>query len=90
MTKKELIDKLSEALGDRKQAEAAFNAVISGLSDALKAGESMTIPGFGTFKVVDRAARKDRNPQTGQEIDIAASRTVKFVPGKKLKEEMAK
>lgn len=57
MTKKELIAKLTTGLGNRKQAETAFAAVIGCLSEAMKAGENMTVPGFGTFKVVERAPR---------------------------------
>ena len=52
----------------------------------MKAGEPITLVGFGTFKVVERKARKGRNPQTGEEIDIEASKAPKFTAGKALKE----
>jgi DNA-binding protein HU-beta len=52
----------------------------------MKTGDTVTLVGFGTFKVVERKARKGRNPQTGEEIDIKASKAPKFTPGKALKE----
>jgi nucleoid DNA-binding protein len=52
----------------------------------MEKGETVSLIGFGSFKVVDRKARKGRNPQTGEEIDIAASKVPKFAAGKALKE----
>lgn len=89
MTKKEMIDSLAKKLGDKVQAERAFDGVFGCIIDALKAGDSIAIPNFGTFKVVERAARKGRNPRTGEEMQISASKTVKFTPGKGLKEAVA-
>lgn len=70
----------------RRQATAAFDAVFGAIVDALKAGESAKIPGFGSFSIAERGARKGRNPATGESITIKASKTVRFKAGKELKE----
>jgi DNA-binding protein HU-beta len=70
----------------RKQATAAFEAVFGAITDALKAGESAKVPGFGSFTVNQREARKGRNPATGASITIKASKGVRFKVGKELKE----
>jgi DNA-binding protein HU-beta len=70
----------------RRQAAAAFESVVGAVSDALKAGESVKIPGLGSFAVAERGARKGRNPATGESITIKASKTVRFKAGKDLKE----
>jgi DNA-binding protein HU-beta len=70
----------------KRQAEKALNALVSGVQEALSKGDSITLVGFGTFSVMSRAARKGRNPQTGREIFIPASKTPKFKPGKSLRE----
>jgi DNA-binding protein HU-beta len=67
-------------------AERALNAIIESITGTLKKGERVAIAGFGTFSVIDRAARKGRNPQTGAEINIPASTAPKFKAGKALKE----
>ena len=64
----------------------AVDAVFDAISEALRQGEKVQIIGFGNFKVRERAARKGRNPQTGEEINIAASKVPAFRPGKGLKE----
>ncbi|MDO5483771.1 MAG: HU family DNA-binding protein [Desulfovibrionaceae bacterium] len=88
MTKAELIEKIYAKAGlpTKAKAEEALEAVVSSLREALAAGESVTFTGFGSFKVVSRAARKGRNPRTGTEITIPASKVAKFTPGKSLKE----
>ncbi len=87
MNKAELVAKISQDNGFSKAAaEKALNSVIEGISGALKNGDSVTLVGFGTFSVADRAARKGRNPQTGEEIQIAARKVVKFKAGKGLSE----
>lgn len=88
MTKAELVDKIyvKAALPSKAKAEEALDAVIACLVDALAAGESVTFTGFGSFKVNERAERKGRNPRTGEEINIPASKVVKFTPGKNLKD----
>lgn len=70
----------------RKQAEAAVNALVDVIGEALTKGEKVQLVGFGTFEVKDRPARKARNPRTGEEIDIAASKAPVFKAGKALKD----
>ena len=85
MNKGELVQRISDKAGvSRSQAENALNAVIEGISDALKNDDSVTLVGFGTFSVSKRDARQGRNPQTGESINISAKNIVKFKPGKKL------
>jgi len=67
-------------------ASKAVNAIISGITDALKRGEDITIRDFGVFFVVDRPARPGQNPKTGEPIQIQASKAPKFKAGKKLKD----
>lgn len=88
VSRTEFISGISTRFENRAQAEAAFNAVIEGMASVLKFGDSLSIKGFGSFKVEERAARKGRNPSTGQEIDIPASKTVKFTPSSVLKDEI--
>jgi len=86
MTKAEFIAKVAEELEVPKGVAAeTVDAFITVVTDLLRAGEKVTFPGFGTFDVAERAARKGRNPQTGAEIQIAASRSGKFSAGKNLK-----
>ena len=91
MTKAELVQKIyaKAGLATKVQTEAALNAVIAALTDALKNGETVSFTGFGSFKVIQRAARKGRNPKTGATIQIKASKAVKFTPGKGLKDAVA-
>lgn len=87
MTKAELVSKMAaDASITKTAAEKALKSFIDSVTDALSKGGSLTMVGFGTFSVAQRAARKGRNPQTGAEINIAASKTPKFKPGKALKE----
>lgn len=88
MTKAELVEKIYSKAGlpTKALAENALDAVIASLREALAGGESITFTGFGGFKVVERAARKGRNPRTGKEIVIPAGKVAKFTPGKTLKE----
>ena len=91
MNKADLINKIHEnAEGklNKADAERAFDSLLNSLSKALASGESVNISGFGSLKPVRRAERKGRNPRTGEELTIAASSTVKFTPGKALKEAM--
>jgi DNA-binding protein HU-beta len=90
MTKAEIVKNLKEQAGlsTLAQAEAAYETLFALIGASLKKGDAVSISGFGGFKVVDRAARKGRNPQTGKEIQIAASKAVKFTPGKALKESL--
>jgi nucleoid DNA-binding protein len=86
MNKADLVNEVAKALKTKKDAQAAVDVVLSSITEALGKGEDVSLVGFGTFKVAKRAARKGRNPQTGEEIFIAASKVPKFVPGKPLKE----
>ena len=85
--KAELVDEVAQSTGlSKKDAEAAFNAVFAGVTDALTKGEKVQLIGFGTFEVRERAARKGRNPQTGAKIEIAATKVPAFKAGKALKD----
>ena len=87
MNKGELIAKIAEESKlTKKAAEAALDAFTATVAEALKAGERVQLVGFGTFQVKHRAARKGRNPQTKEEIKIAASKAPSFKAGKALKE----
>ncbi len=85
MNKGELINEVAKVVSTKKEAQEAVDCVLSSITQALKSGDTVTLVGFGTFKVVDRKARKGRNPQTGAEIDIKASKAPKFTAGKALK-----
>ncbi len=86
MNKGDLINEVSKVVKTKKDAQAAVDCVLSSITKALGKGDSVSLIGFGTFKVAARKARKGRNPQTGEAIDIAASKVPKFVAGKTLKE----
>jgi DNA-binding protein HU-beta len=87
MTKGELIANISkEAKITKAAAEKALNSFTSNVTKALKKGDKLTLTGFGTFMVAKRKARSGRNPRTGKEIKIAATKVAKFKPGNKLKE----
>lgn len=86
MNKADLINEVAQVVGTKKEAQAAVDCVVSSITKALKKGDAVTLVGFGTFKVVSRKARMGRNPSTGEEITIKASKAAKFVPGKALKD----
>lgn len=86
MNKSDLINEVAEVVKSKKDAQAAVETVFSSIAQALKDQDTVTIIGFGTFKVNKRSARKGRNPQTGQEIEIKAKNVPKFIPGKALKD----
>jgi len=89
MTKAELVGKISSDGGITKsQAEKAVDGFVSAVSDALATGDKITLVGFGTFSVGERAQREGRNPRTGEKIKIAASKVVKFKAGKTLSEKL--
>jgi DNA-binding protein HU-beta len=91
MTKTELVAKIAESAGLTKvQAEKALTSFIVETTAAIKAGDKVTLVGFGTFSSVTRAARTGRNPQTGKALKIAAKTNGKFTPGKALKDLNAK
>ena len=87
MNKTELVANVAEKAGlSKKDAEKALGAVIESIEEALVESDKVQLIGFGTFEVKDRAARTGRNPQTGKEIKIAASRNPVFKAGKALKD----
>jgi DNA-binding protein HU-beta len=86
MNKRELTDRVAEASGlSKTDAGTALDAVLDTIADALVSGDSVTLPGFGTFEVRSRAARSGRNPQTGETMEIAASKAPAFKAGAALK-----
>ena len=89
MTKTDLVNVVAaEAQLNKKQAEAAVNAVISSITSALKDGDKVQLIGFGTFEVKAVAEREGRNPKTGETIKIAASKKPVFSASKVLKDEI--
>ncbi len=89
MHKTDLIKQIANDTGlSQKDAASALESFLSTATKALKKGDTITLIGFGTFKVTKTAARKGRNPQTGKEIQIPASKRVRFTAGKGLKEEV--
>ena len=89
MNKTELVAAMAEKAGlSKKDAEAALKAFTDVVAEELKKGEKIQLVGFGTFEVSERAARTGRNPQTGAEMTIAASKAPKFKAGKALKDSL--
>ncbi len=87
MTKADLIDKIASGAGLTKtDAGKALDATLDSIKAALKKGQKVTLVGFGTFSVSKRKARKGRNPRTGAEIKIPATKVPKFTAGKTLKD----
>ncbi len=85
MNRTELAGKVAEAAGlSKAQADSAVSAVIDSIASSLADGDSVTLIGFGTFSVSQRAARQGRNPGTGESITIAAKNVAKFKAGKAL------
>lgn len=89
MNKTELVAAMAEQTNlSKKDVEAALKAFIDVVAGELKKGEKVQLVGFGTFEVSERAAREGRNPQTGETMQIKASKTPKFKAGKALKDMM--
>jgi DNA-binding protein HU-beta len=87
MTKADFVVKMAEKTGStKKDAEAAVNAFLEVVTETLVAGDKIAFTGFGSFEIVERAAREGRNPSTGAAIKIAASKAPKFSAGKSLKD----
>ena len=87
MNKTELVAAVAETAElSKKQAEAAVKAFTEVVSEELKKGGKIQLVGFGTFEISERAAREGRNPRTGENMKIAASKTPKFKAGKALKD----
>ena len=87
MNKKQLVTKISTTMNlSKADAERTFDGITEIILSCLKGDEQVKIAGFGTYKVAKRKARVGRNPRTGEQIQIAASQKVKFLPAKALKE----
>jgi len=86
MNKGDLVNAVAEVVSTKKEAQEAVDRIFETIKNALKKQDAVQIVGFGSFKVNERAARTGRNPQTGEEIQIAARMVPKFVPGKALKD----
>ncbi|TKJ40171.1 DNA-binding protein [Candidatus Aerophobetes bacterium Ae_b3b] len=89
MNKAELVEQVANQTGlTRKASREAVDAIVSAITDSLVREEKVTLVGFGTFQVMERKARKGRNPQTGQTIQIPAKKVPKFKPGQGLREKV--
>lgn len=89
MNKAELVSAISDKTSlSKKDAEAAIKAFTEVIAEELKKGEKIQLVGFGTFEVSERAARTGRNPQTGKEMKIPASKAPRFKAGKALKDSI--
>jgi len=87
MNKAELIDHIATSADISKASAArALDATLGAITQSLKAGDTVSLVGFGAFLVSERAARTGRNPKTGEEVKIAAAKIPKFRPGKALKD----
>ena len=87
MNKSELVTAMAEKSSlSKKDCEAALDAFVSAIGDALKSGDKVQLVGFGAFEVKERAARTARNPRTNEPVNIPASKLPTFKPGKALKE----
>ena len=91
MNKSELIERVAaETDKTKKETGVMVDSILKAISDALEEGEKVTLIGFGNFEVRERAARTGRNPQTGEPMEISASKTPTFRAGKSLKEVVNK
>lgn len=89
MNKADLVIEIEKVvLCSKKEAKLALKAVVDSIKKALKKGQRVTIPGFGSFSVAKRAARKGRNPRTGESVKIKASKAPKFSASKALKDSL--
>ncbi len=87
MNKSDLVDAIAESAGlSKADGGRALDAFVNTVTSALQSGDSVSLVGFGTFSVRDRAARTGRNPRTGETIQIAASKNPAFKAGKALKD----
>lgn len=91
MNKAELINAIADETGlSKKDTEATINSFVNVVSNALANKDKVQLVGFGTFETRERMARKGKNPQTGEELKIAAATVPAFKPGKALKEKVNK
>ncbi len=91
MNKATLVEKVAQNMdGTKKKAEEAVDAIFDTLEESLSSGNEVRLVGFGSFSVSKRKSRTGRNPQTGELMTIPANYTVKFKPGKELKDKIQK
>lgn len=91
MTKSELVAKVAERAGvTKKDADAVLSAFTEVMIESVNEGDKTTVPGFGTFELVEKAARTGINPVTKEKIQIKASRNMKFRPSKAVKDALLK
>ena len=91
VSKKDLVATIADKVElSKKDTEAVVNAFLDSIKESLKDGEKVTLTGFGNFEVRERSARTGRNPQTGETIEIAASKVPAFKAGKELKDAVKK
>lgn len=91
MKKSEMISVIAEKTGvSKSEAEKVFNATFDMFKEELAKGEKVSVAGYGTFKISERAAREGRNPLTGEKLQIAASKSVSFKAGTELKKVVNK
>ena len=86
MNKGDLVNEVAKIVNTKKEAQAAVDCILETITKALKKNDTVTLIGFGTFRVNKTKARKGRNPRTGEEIKIKAKKVPKFVSGKALKD----
>lgn len=86
MNKADLIDEVAEILPSKRAAGEAVDCLLNAIQEALSRGERVSVAGFGSFTAEHRAARKARNPRTGEEIQVEAKRVPRFVPAEALKQ----
>ena len=86
MNKGDLINEVAKVTSTKKEAQEAVDCVLASITKALKKKDTVTLVGFGTFKVNKRKARTGRNPQTGETLKIKAKNVPKFIAGKALKD----
>ncbi len=87
--KGDIVERVAELTGyPRTRVALVYETIFELMAEALAEGEQVSVPGFGSFFVSERAARQGRNPATGEPITIAASKTVRFKPAKGLKEQL--
>ena len=91
MTKEDIVNKIwNQVKLNKKQSAMVVEIIINGIKEVLSRGDKLKIGGFGVFEVKNRKARMGRNPKTGEEAEIKQGKTIKFKPGKPLKQNVIK
>ena len=89
MNKGDLINEVAKVVSTKQEAQSAVDCVFSTIMETVKNGDTVAVAGFGTFKASKRKARKGRNPQTGEIIEIKEKNVPKFVAGKAFKDAVS-